>query len=296
MRIAIKYTIQHRPIWILFMAGFLVLASCSKLWQILQQVNIQKPQAKIEKVVVTGFTFQKVDLNFKVAIENPNPVAVKLSGFDYDLLLNGHSFLTGNQETNSQIKANETSRLDVPLSLSFNQIFKTFKSLTDADSIKYQLKTTLNVNVPVLGVVKIPISQTGYLPNLRKPDIRLKTIKLKNLSFNAAQLEVEIQIKNPNTVGFIVSKLKYNLEVNGTKWLSGLTNQPMTVKKKEQSVLSLPVTLNFLNIGMAVYNLLTGNKELEYHFTGKADFKTPISFFNTFSLPFDQKGTIPLTK
>ncbi len=274
----------------------LTLLSCSELTQVLQQVNIQKPRANVKKVSLTKLSFRKVDLNFNVAVSNPNPVAVKLAGFDYDFLLNNHSFLKGNQQKNLQIKAGGKSSVDIPLSLTFAEIYKTFDSLKGADSIRYQLKMKLGINVPVLGVVTIPVSKTGYLPNLRLPSISLKSIKLKNIGLSGAQLDIGITLKNPNALSFTVNKLDYHLDVNGANWLSGLTDQAIKINKKGENEIHLPITLNFMDMGMAVYNLLTSGQKLNYHLKGKADFKTPLKLLNSFSLPFDQSGKIQLMK
>jgi len=274
----------------------LLLASCSEIGQVLQQVNIQKPRARVEKVKLTGLSFKKVDLNFNVGVTNPNPVAVKLSGFDYDFLLNNHSFLKGSQQKNLQISAGGKSSVDIPLSLTFAEIYKTFNSLKGADSIKYQLKLKLGVNLPVLGVVKIPLSSSGYFPNLRLPAIRFKSIRLKKISLSGAQLDLGLQLKNPNALNFTVKKLNYQLDVNGTNWLSGLTKQPITIHKKDQSEIHLPITLNFMDMGMAVYRLLTSDQKLNYHLKGKADFNTPLQLLHSFSLPFDESGKIDLIK
>ena len=75
----------------------LILTNCAELMKIAQQGNIQKPAVRVSSARLAGLSFDKADLIFDIEISNPNSIGVSLAGFDYDLLLNGQSFLKGNQ-------------------------------------------------------------------------------------------------------------------------------------------------------------------------------------------------------
>ena len=293
--ISLTQSKKRLALWGLFLMAFII-TSCSELTQIIQQVNMKEPQANVEKVRITSLSFKKVDLNFDIAVTNPNPIAIQLAGFDYDLLLNNRSFVKGDHKKSLKIEAGGKSNVAIPISLTFADVYHTFKSLQGVDSIKYQLKMKLGFNVPVLGVVKIPVSKSGHIPNLHMPSISLGNLKLKNIGFTGAQLDLGIKIKNPNAINFTVNKLNYQLDVNGANWLSGLTDQPIQIEKKGESEIHLPITLNFIEMGMSVYNLLTSGQKLEYHLKGKADFLPPLKIMNSFVLPFDKEGKINLIK
>ena len=79
-------------------------------------------------------------------------------------------------------------------------------------------------------------------------------------------------------------------------WIKGLIDSPIKIKKKSQQTINVPVSLDFFEMGSAVYQLLAGDSKLKYHLTGTANLKSELEFLKTFSLPFDKSGKIDLTK
>ena len=125
--------------------------SCANLSQLLNQMNIKQPVAKVSDAKLTALSFEKVDLLFGIDISNPNSIGIALDGFDYDLLLNDNSFITGEQTEKLNIAAGKTSRVNFPVSLKFTDIYAMYTSLRNIDSTKYQVKLGLIFNLPVLG-------------------------------------------------------------------------------------------------------------------------------------------------
>lgn len=295
MRLVQKKIIPARIFILLIVAMSLVL-SCKEVAQVLQQLNVQEPNASVKNVKISALSLQKVDLLFDVDVENPNSVGIKLAGMDYDLLLDGASFLKGQKDDRLEIAANGHSNVQIPLSLTFDEIRKVVKAVADKDTIPYQLDLKIGVELPVLGAIKVPVSKKGSVPNIKLPKIRLDGIKLNKIGFTGADLDFKINIDNPNVLGFITQNLNYNLDVNGKHWISGLLDQPVQIKEKSAQTVRIPVSLNFLEMGSAVYQLLSGDNKLDYHLSGKADFKSDFKLLDTFSLPFDKSGKIDLTK
>ncbi len=278
-----------------FLLFALLFISCADVVKLLQQ-SVQKPSAKVSQVKLTGISFSKADLMFDIQIDNPNSVGIHLTEFDYDLLLNKGSFIKGQQKKDIQIKAQGQALIQLPLTLTYADIYKTFNTLKDADSIDYQIKINAGVNLPVLGNVRIPISTSGSLPNLKLPSISLQSIKIKDLSLLSAKMEMALQVKNPNVMGLLLQNFNYNLEVNNAGWLSGENREPLKIVKKGTSVVKLPFKLNFMEVGSTVYSLLTGNKELSYRLKGKAKLESDLKLLGGFALPFDHTGKINLLK
>ncbi len=269
---------------------------CSELLQILQTASVQKPAVKVQKVKLKGLNFDKADLDFVLAVDNPNAVAIHLNGFDYSLLINNNEFLKGDQKKETKIEARGSSTLDIPVSLTFKKLYRTYQSLKNADSLHYTLKTGLLFNLPVLGNVRIPVQTSGKLPTLKMPQLKIKSLKLENLGFTSAQLRLQIALKNPNAWSATLKNMDYRFVVNGSQWIQGQLNQMQKIAGKQESVLDIPINLNFLQMGRTVYNLLTNQAALNYELKGKADLQSSIKLLGNFELPIDKKGKIELTK
>jgi len=270
--------------------------SCATLNTILNQMNVQKPTVEITNAKISNLSFNDLDLLFDIQINNPNTVGINLAGFDYELLLNENSFISGNQPNQLQIEANNQNTIQLPVKLKFLDIYNTFVDLKNNNNSKYQIKCGLNFNLPVLGETRIPISKSGDIPLLKLPKISFNSVKLDNINFSGANLMLEVKFKNPNAFTMLIEQMNYNFQVNGKNWLGGKTNQKTTTNKNGESIIQIPVSLDFLQMGSSLFQVISGGKNLNYNFTGNLDIKNSHPLLQNLSLPFDQTGKFDILK
>ena len=273
-----------------------MITACSEFKNLQNMMNVKNPQVSFENVKLTGLSFEKADLMFDLKVINPNDFNITLSGFDYDLLINQNSFLSGKQNKGIAVKANDFSIVQIPLSLKYMDLYDTYKSFENDDVLKYTLKTGILFDIPMLGKVRIPVSKSGELPSLKLPTISFKSIKLDNLGFSGADLTLEIGVDNPNAMNLLLNKMDYNLNVNGNQWASGIAAEKINVKEKGESTLKIPVKLDFLQMGTTAYQLLQGNSDLKIEFKGNADMNSSLELLKNFDISFDESKTVKLTK
>ncbi|HDP98161.1 MAG TPA: hypothetical protein ENN22_03130 [bacterium] len=281
----------------IFKAGSLVtmllFIQCAALQEF---TSIQKPTLNLEDVQLTGLSLEKINLVFAVAIENPNSFAATLSGFDYDFKLANAPFLNGKQDKKLTIAGGGKSTLEVPLSLKFSDIYQTYQSLKNQDSTDYQISLGLVFDLPVLGKTRIPVSKSGNLPLVKIPKIKLGSLKLKNLSLTRADLDLILELENPNPFSLALDKLNYELKINNSTWASGLTQQKLQIQNKEKSEILLPLSLNLFEMGRTVYGLITGDRSLNYQLGGGMVLDSPISVMAPLQLTFDESGKLNIIK
>lgn len=291
-----KNKVQFNTRNMLIAQGFiliLLIIGCAALQEFAQ---VQKPTLKFQKVRFTGMSFETVDLAFDVKITNPNPLSASLAGFDYDFQIDGASFLSGQQPTQLTIAANAESELEIPLTLKFKDLYQTYQSLKNRDSSAYKIDTGLMFNLPVLGKTRVPVSHEGHLPLIKLPDVKLGSLKLKNISFTGADLELKLNIDNPNNFNLLMNKLDYNFSINGTTWAKGLTQNTMNIKEKGESAITIPVSLSFSKMGRTIYNVIMGNEKLNYDLKGNLDVNSSLPLLGQVNLPIDQSGQINILR
>jgi LEA14-like dessication related protein len=264
--------------------------------KVLQKGSIENPDVRISKTKIAGLSFDQVDLLFDIEIVNPNPIGISLAGFDYDLILNSNSFLKGKQNKHLEIKANDVAVIQLPLSLLFNNIFKTYQSLKNEDKISYSLRTGLSFDLPVLGPVRIPVSTSGDVPTIKLPAIRLQSLKLERLTLTGAELDLAININNPNSWGIILNSMDYGLNINQAKWANGKIFDKVNILGKKDNLLHIPFVLNFLQIGTSLYQEISRGGNLNYQLNGNAKLSSSLEMLGEFNLPIDLTGKINLTK
>lgn len=273
-----------------------IFSGCAELLELLKQSQVQKPSVHFSDVRLTGLSFDKADLIFKVDIDNPNGMGIDLSGFTYDFFIDNNRFLNGDNTNPLTIQAKDKSTIDLPVSLGFKQLFDAYNSLKTADTVGYRLDMTMAFNLPVLGVTHIPVSKSGNLPNMKVPSIKLKALKLENLSFSGAKMLLQLNVKNPNGWAAKLNGMKYALNINGADWVTGVNTEALDFGAHQENTISIPFSLNFLEMGRSVFNLINGDGDLSYQLTGDLDLESSIPLVGDFDLPFNKKGEIELLK
>ncbi len=259
--------------------------------------NIQLPKVEFSSAKISGLSFEAVDLLFDLEVTNPNPAGIHLSGLDYDFLLNNNSFLQGNQEQGLEIKAKSTDIVQIPLSLNFTDVYNTFQGLKNQDSTTYEISAGLSFNIQVPGVPKrIPIRKRGTLPLLKPPKIGVASLKLSKLNLTGADLNLKVSLTNPNAFEFVVKRMDYNFEINGAEWLSGNSQDNLQISAKDESLINVPVSVNFFQIGRSVAQLINNGQPLDYRFKGGVNLDSSLPLLGAVHLPFDRSGQIRIQK
>jgi LEA14-like dessication related protein len=274
----------------------LLFCSCQTLQNLSN--SISKPTLSVTGVRVTDFSFKEMELTYSVKVNNPNPVALHMLSYDYNFKVNDHSFVKGNQKKRLNIASSGSSTIQIPMRVNFHDLYSLFNSLKSKGQAGYQLLADLHFNLPVLGDVKVPLKKNGKIPMIKLPKVQLSSIKLKNFNLSKANLALNLKVHNPNAFGLLMNALTYNLAVNGKKLIDGHHQKHLTIDKNSNQIISIPVSLNILNIGSSVINLLKGSDELNYKLNGHFNFgakqellKDLLTDFN-----FHQKGLVPIER
>jgi len=272
----------------------IIFLNCATVNQMLN--SLQRPNVTVDRVHISGLSFENIDLLFDLKINNPNAIKISLAGFDYDFFLNGNSFVKGQQDKGLSIEASGESIVQIPISLRFADVYQTYNSLKKNDSTDYELKLGFAFDIPVLGDVRVPVSQKGMLPMVKLPSFSIHSLKLDRLTLGGADLKLQLAVDNSNSFGLNLDKMNYRFNVNGQSWVNGASQNVKQVHQKERTIIDIPISLNFFEVGQSVYQLLTGNSQLNYNFTGDFDVSTSLMQFGEVNLPVEKTGSISLDK
>jgi LEA14-like dessication related protein len=116
------------------------------------------------------------------------------------------------------------------------------------------------------------------------PKVKLENVKVANLAGLYADLEVVLEVENPNKIDFDVKSLKYALDVNSKTITSGVMQEKVVVKGKQKTLVSLPIRVQYKDIlGSAL--LLFKQAGLPYKVKGSVE-------VGPFTIPFDDEGNL----
>lgn len=263
------------------------LSGCAELSQ---YADVIKPTAKITSMRLANIDFDQADLVFDLDVDNKNPIDLNLAGLDYDLKIANQSLVSGVTAKAVKIKASSISAVELPITLKFDDLKKLPGELWKQDNFAYQLDTIFNVTLPVIGNYAIPLSKSGELPVPKIPQIKIKDVKIKNLSFSTAELIAQVEVNNPNAFKLDMSNLNYQLKVNKQKWGQGNITQITSIPEKGKGIIEIPIKLDIFSVGQSVYKVLLNKSAIEYELNGNATIDTGLEMLRDYNLPLDVKG------
>lgn len=283
---------SHRIILsISVLALTLYLSGCA---QLAKHAETIKPTAKLTGTHLANIDFDKVDLIFDLEVENKNPIAINLAGVEYELKIENQSLISGTTAKAIKINANTTSPVQIPVTLKFADLKKLPGELWNKDKLAYTLDTIFNINLPVIGNYAVPVTSKGEVPVPKIPDVRIKDVKMKSMSFTSAELVAQVEVSNPNDFDIVLNKLIYQLSINQHDWGKGSITERSEIPRKGKGVINIPLKLDLFTMGTSAVALLKNKAPIEYRLTGNATLDSSLDLLKEFDMPLDIKGTTTL--
>ncbi|MCC7053571.1 MAG: LEA type 2 family protein [Gemmatimonadaceae bacterium] len=119
-----------------------------------------------------------------------------------------------------------------------------------------------------------------------QPDVGFRGVGVRSIGLDGADLEVLLNIYNPNGYSLGASQLQYRLLVDSVEIGSGAIDSGFSVKERDSMVVRLPVRVGFRALQTVGPRLLRGG-EIPYRLMGAVSLK---SFAGTFSRQFNEAG------
>jgi LEA14-like dessication related protein len=179
----------------LLIVGLLGMTGCETIESMTKS---KLPTVKASDAKIAAANFSAIDFLIDLEVQNPNAFGLSLSGFDYDLQINDDSFLTGTKTDALRLEANQSSTIAIPMSLPLQDLATKIPDILKQDTFDYAFAAQLQFNMPLVGMINVPIRKIGTLPVIRPP--RIKDLKLakKGINLTGADLELNLNIENPN--------------------------------------------------------------------------------------------------
>ena len=277
---------------ITFFALLFLIMGCSTLQEL---AKMQSPSVSFSEYKITGLSLETADLLFDFKVENPNPVAIDIKNYTYDFQIDEQSFLQGSQVANTTIDASGESTVQVPVTLRYDDLVQSFRSVLSQDEINYSIDAVIGTDVPILGLVELPITHEGTVPVVKLPKLKIASFRVDDLSISKASLMLGIEIANNNIFGVDLNNMNYSIDLNGLSVVEGQFTEAIQIEEKSTSTVEVPVEFNLLQLGMSAYRMLSSNNPIEYSIIGNSNIGVDLPYFKSSSFDFSQTGTVNLT-
>ncbi|MBC7754331.1 MAG: LEA type 2 family protein [Moraxellaceae bacterium] len=123
--------------------------------------------------------------------------------------------------------------------------------------------------------------------NLKDPEVKFLDLLISQISADTVDLDLKLNVKNPNDVDIKVSKITYGLTLAGQPMTNGIFAKEARVGAHENLEVIVPLKFKYSTIANIVTSLLNRNLSKTYELKGAVD-------LGWLSIPFTQKGEIKL--
>jgi LEA14-like dessication related protein len=152
-----------------------------------------------------------------------------------------------------------------------------------------------SVLVSLLALLSLSLAATGCTAIARhvlaQPTVRLESAAVTGVSREAADLDLEFRVMNPNRVSLPLGAIDYRVSVDGRQLLEGSRRDRVELTGRAETAVSLPVTLRFRDLGSVLGDLLAGGRPV---YEVDADFLVLLPATNGVRIPVVHKGKLPL--
>ena len=289
-----KKIMNRMNLLILMAVSALLLSGCESLRDAVDAIN--RPKVRIAAAELEALSFSGLTLRFDVEILNPNPIGISLSGFDYELQIEGTPFVSGEVEEKVTVAARGRSIVALPVELGFEELVRTIRELEGRAEAPYQLTSGFSFDLPVLGRVRIPVSKEGSVPILHFPGLQVRGMHLSTISPSGASLDLELEMRNRNNFKIFIESLEYRFQVDGRDWASGMRRKKVRLGENDIAELTIPIELDFTTVGRSVYQMILGGEALQYTLEGNVDAGTSLRVLKKASFPFVLAGQLRIQR
>lgn len=121
-----------------------------------------KPEVRSVTVTVAGFDLRAIDLRFEAELLNPGDGEMRVTGYDYELQIEGRPFTSGASQEGFVLAPRGTARAVVPVTVALAELRRVLGALQRRGEASYRLAVTLRIDTPV-GEFRYPVTNDGCL-------------------------------------------------------------------------------------------------------------------------------------
>ncbi|MGZ7041337.1 MAG: LEA type 2 family protein [Thermoanaerobaculia bacterium] len=140
----------------------LSLSGCSQLGQ---AINIQNPTYSLRNLqphigIALPLSASTIDFDFDLGVDNPNAVALRLAGINFDMLVNGNRLLTSQSNQGVNIPARGYGSIHLRSRVTYDDIRSIFQQVTDmiqGNRANYEVRGTAFFDTPA-GPMNFPVT------------------------------------------------------------------------------------------------------------------------------------------
>jgi LEA14-like dessication related protein len=121
--------------------------------------------------------------------------------------------------------------------------------------------------------------------SLKAPEVKMQEVEIKKFTEKAIDLDVTLEIKNPNTRELEIDTVKYGFQLNDSAFFRKEIDGDYKIAAKGTKIIALPISVPTDALVGAVFDMLV-NKPMSYNIVGSLK-------VNGMNVTFNKTGNMP---
>ncbi len=254
-----------------------------------KDLNIELKERRIRDFSSEGLT-----LVFYVNITNSSSRTYYLASYEYRFVVNQKDYLQlqTRLEEGLKIEAKNETLVAFPVKITYEHLFRTIPEMQNEGIPGCNLIGWARFSDGRRDRGKVALAFTGEFPIFWKPEIDFAELRVNALTIGGADIDFEFKFKNKNGFELLVDRIGYELELGGIHLDKGTISGDKNIEKQGEKVFSIPLLLNFFDVGKEVSDLLR-QSSTQCTLSGEVDVQT---IWGRLTIPFEMRGAVPITR
>lgn len=254
------------------------------------------PDIQVVGTEVTGISEEELRLLAAVTLKNRMPVGFEIDSIAYRIFIEDKEIGYSLHPEPVNITASGQSSIKLPVSIAYKKAGRLFESLHEAgkDSARMRMGILLYSNVIPKDSAWVQVKQN--IPVIVLPVVRLEKLQVKDLTASGATLQLTMMALNDNTMDFAFRDSKYKVILEEHKALEGVIPQTLKLPAKDSVQLTVPVELNFKELGRTLADLIRKGTDLKYDVTVTTRPVTSVASFKNTDIILHAAGDLKTVK
>lgn len=255
-----------------------------------------KPRLEMGNVTITNIDDDKIDMTVKLLIDNPLPVGFKAKRLNYTVLMANTPIVEDSYGKPIEIKSGDSTYVTLPMKLLVDKLGTVLKTLdkVDIDSTTYTVRSTFDLDVPILGERTFKTTIEKRLPTIYLPEIKIDDIDFGKVGLKRTDVAAKVSIRNKNKFPFNITDTHYSITIDGKQICEGDQPEPILIKAQATTPVVFPVTMKPGKVLGLLDEMLFKKETTPYvvNFRAKLVDKEGSAVFSNSKLNTQIKGTL----
>ncbi|MDR1388650.1 MAG: LEA type 2 family protein [Treponema sp.] len=252
---------------------------------------VSEPEISFNSVSVRSLSFTGAAMLAKVNVVNNNSFSIPFPKVDWELFILNNSLVTGTITNDTKIAAKSAAVVDIPFSVSYEELYKTIAALSNAGEVPYTVNVDVRFPVPVIENKTFSAGFSGVIPLLKMPSLSFDGIRFTSLGLSKVEFVLTWAVENKNTFPLSIDSLVYDFAVNGSSWANGRMPKGLNLAAQKTTQVPVTVSINSLAIIRDIVALAGSGRSVSFTCAGEAALNPSFGGLDAFAIPFNFTGT-----